>query len=225
MNEKEEKQKLCEEAEDQALKNSSPEDVKAWADFYQKVWVELKGSPNLDVASLKKSGDWKSLEKSVSFTYDTAEIILELGKDCLSAEAVDDGSKPVDWLKKRLVSKQEEVAVRAACRRVLEKAKNDFSEDTFNRPQSEGVKVGVINDIAGWVYVIKDMDSGLYKIGKTDNWERRFKQLKVDGQTIQVIQLRWVEDRHSIEKYHLDLHAAYRLPQSEWFKLNHPPIV
>ena len=224
MNEKEEKQKICEEAEDRALNNCSPEDVKAWADFYQKVWVELKGSPNLDIASLKKSGDWKALDKSVE-NYDTAEIILELGKDCLSAEAVDDGSKPVDWLKKRLVSKQEDFYVRTACKKVLAKAEKEFKESTFNESQSEGVKVGVINDLAGWVYVIRDMESGLYKIGKTDNWVRRFKQLKVDGEIIQAIQLRWVEDRHSVEKYHHDLHVAYRLPQSEWFKLNQPPVV
>ena len=80
---------------------------------------------------------------------------------------------------------------------------------------------------SGWIYIAKNSEdlSELYKIGKTDNWVRRFKQLKVDGIKIQAIQLRWVEDRHQVEKYHHDLYDAYRLPQSEWFKLSKQPII
>ena len=104
--------------------------------------------------------------------------------------------------------------------------KNAFIDKQVKNSSSQAeISVGLINDYCGWVYVIRDMESGLYKIGKIDNWVRRFKQLKVDGIKIQAIQLRWVEVRHQVEKYHHDLYDAYRLPQSEWFKLSKQPII
>ena len=135
------KDELYEKEGEQAIKNASPEDVKAWADFYQKVCVQEDGSPDLEIATLKKSGDWKSLENSESFDHRTAELINELREDCLSAEAVDDGSKPVDWLKKRLSSKNEDFSTMRACIKVLAKTKEEVNESTFNGSQSEGVKV------------------------------------------------------------------------------------
>ena len=92
-------------------------------------------------------------------------------------------------------------------------------------PSGKMVKAGVVNENAGYVYVIRDMDSGLYKIGETSNWRRRFKELKVDDVKIVVIQLKWVSNRFEIEKYHHDLHRDYRLPQSEWFKLSKSPMI
>ena len=86
-------------------------------------------------------------------------------------------------------------------------------------------KEGVIDDVSGWIYVLRHMESGLYKIGKTKNWESRLKTLKVDYKTIQLMQLKWVENRHLVENYHHTIYEAYRLPQSEWFKLEHQPII
>ena len=87
------------------------------------------------------------------------------------------------------------------------------------------VKAGIISDTAGYVHLIRDMESGLYKIGETNNWRRRFKELKVVDEKIVAIQLKWVSNRLEIEKYHHYLYSAYRLPQSEWFKLSKSPNI
>ena len=67
------------------------------------------------------------------------------------------------------------------------------------------------------------MELGLYKIGETNKWRRRFKELKVDDEKIVAIQLKWISYLLEIEKYHHNLYSAYRLPQSEWFKLSKSP--
>ena len=46
-----------------------------------------------------------------------------------------------------------------------------------------------------------------------------------DDEKIVAIQLKWVSNRLEIEKYHHDLYSAYRLPQSEWFKLSKSPNI
>ena len=147
------------------------------------------------------------------------------GDDCKSAYLTD-GTKPVDWMKKRILK----------CKKVGKKETTFLGEDFFQKiederlkdeaekiPSGKMVKAGIITDTAGYVYVIRDMDTGLYKIGETNNWRRRFKQLKVDDVKIVAIQLKWVSNRHEIENYHHDLYSAYRLPQSEWFKLSKSP--
>ena len=87
------------------------------------------------------------------------------------------------------------------------------------------VKAGIINDTAGYVYEIRDMETGLYKISETNKWRRIFKELKVDDEKIVTIQLKWISNRLEIEKYHHNLYCAYRLHQSEWFKLSKSPNI
>ena len=77
---------------------------------------------------------------------------------------------------------------------------------------------------AGSVYVIQDKESGLYKIGRTTNMQRRMRELGV-GKTARLVRQKQVEDAAAVEKAaHLRYKAA-RLPQTEYFKLNNPPFV
>lgn len=64
------------------------------------------------------------------------------------------------------------------------------------------------------VYLIKQNQSGLYKIGMTKNWDSRSKQLKVGSSTSKI---KLVSCRNS-EKWEKFLHAMFkhkRIPQSE----------
>ena len=56
------------------------------------------------------------------------------------------------------------------------------------------------------VYLIRDKQSGLHKIGMTKNWERRSKELKVGSITAKV---RIVPCRNS-EKWEKVLHAMFK---------------
>ena len=74
----------------------------------------------------------------------------------------------------------------------------------------------------GHVYLIKDIRSGLYKIGITKNMEKRMKQLGV-GDTAELIDDIFVPDAREREK---QLHKKYkdaRLPQTEYFNIGYRP--
>jgi hypothetical protein len=68
------------------------------------------------------------------------------------------------------------------------------------------------------VYLIRDNESGLHKIGMTTNWARRSRELQVGGSTTAV---RTVPCSDAL-KWEKVLHAQFRhkrLPQSEWFRI------
>jgi hypothetical protein len=76
----------------------------------------------------------------------------------------------------------------------------------------------------GHVYVIQDKRSGLFKIGRTTDMNRRMKELGV-GKTSRLIQSKEVENAPRVEK---EAHSKYknsRLPQSEYFNLDTPPSI
>jgi predicted GIY-YIG superfamily endonuclease len=77
---------------------------------------------------------------------------------------------------------------------------------------------------AGTVYVIQDIATGMYKIGRTKNLDRRMKELGV-GKTAKLIQHAEVSDSFSVEKAAHRRYSSKRLPQSEYFKLNSPPSI
>jgi len=76
----------------------------------------------------------------------------------------------------------------------------------------------------GYVYVIRDKSTGLYKIGRTKNLQRRMKQLGV-GTTAQLIKSSLVSDSYATEKAAHKRYKAARLPQTEYFKLWHEPTI
>ena len=82
-----------------------------------------------------------------------------------------------------------------------------------------GIGVGV-----DFVYVIKNTQSGLYKIGITTNYKRRFLSLKNSSgcnlETIYVIELRGEidESAHDIEQFIHEYFNKNRV-QGEWFRL------
>lgn len=68
------------------------------------------------------------------------------------------------------------------------------------------------------VYLIKDKQSGLHKIGMTTNWPSRKRQLQVGPITTEI---KFVQCRDS-RKWERVLHNMFkhkRLPQSEWFRI------
>lgn len=69
------------------------------------------------------------------------------------------------------------------------------------------------------IYLIKHIASGLVKVGITNYWQQRCKQLSV-GQKCTAIKVVFCDQAEFHEKLiHSNL-DDFRLPQSEWFKLN-----
>ena len=82
----------------------------------------------------------------------------------------------------------------------------------------------LVSDGDGYVYVIQDIDTCLYKIGITNNPDRRLKELGV-GNTAVLISCEYYENAREIEKNAHKRYGKYRLPQTEYFKLNQPPAI
>jgi len=76
----------------------------------------------------------------------------------------------------------------------------------------------------GFVYVIQDLDSGLFKIGYTKNPDSRFDELGV-GLTAQEISCDYFDNAREVERAAHEKYADARLPQSEYFKLYKPPVI
>ena len=220
---------------DQAYKNfDDPSYMYEWAKLYNEFYIYKNNELNMVFAKVLKSDKDQAIELIYenNFTFrDIENSDQAYGKwwsdDCKSAYLMD-GTKPVDWMKKRILGYYRIINKKTISygKDFFEKKENERLKDEAEKiPSGKMVKAGIINDTAGYVYVIRDMDTGLYKIGETSDWRRRFKELKVDDVKIVVIQLKWVSNRIEIEKYHHDLHRDYRLPQSEWFKLSKSPMI
>ena len=68
--------------------------------------------------------------------------------------------------------------------------------------------------MSGWLYLIRNRD--LYKIGITKNFETRMQQLKPDS----VITKLYSRDFIKLERELHNRYKKYRLPQTEYFRLN-----
>jgi hypothetical protein len=71
----------------------------------------------------------------------------------------------------------------------------------------------------GILYVIRHLDTGLHKIGITNDWSRRQRELEVGTKTQPVHVVR-VNDARQIERFLHRRFKANRMPQSEWFHLS-----
>ena len=74
------------------------------------------------------------------------------------------------------------------------------------------------------VYLIRDNETGLHKIGMTANWARRSRELQV-GSTTTAVRLVACPDALKWEKV---LHAQFkhkRIPQSEWFRVTEEEVM
>lgn len=71
-------------------------------------------------------------------------------------------------------------------------------------------------DRAGYVYFVRN--AGLVKIGRTDNWQRRFKQFSTTMPFMQVLALYATFDMYALEKYYHRLYASKRV-RGEWSAL------
>ena len=80
------------------------------------------------------------------------------------------------------------------------------------------------SDSSGYVYVIQDLESGLFKIGYTKKTDRRFNELGVEL-TAQDISCDYFNNAREVENATHKKYANARLPQSEYFKLYKPPVI
>ena len=70
--------------------------------------------------------------------------------------------------------------------------------------------------MSGWIYLIRNQD--LYKIGITKNLENRMRQLKPDN----IVAKLYTRDYINLEKELHSRYRKYRIPQTEYFRLeNH----
>ena len=73
------------------------------------------------------------------------------------------------------------------------------------------------------IYIIRHVESGMIKIGRTDEWSRRSKELLV-GLATEVIEIdadfESTQESHEVEQRTHRLLKQYRLPQSEWFYID-----
>ncbi len=74
----------------------------------------------------------------------------------------------------------------------------------------------------GYVYVIRENRTGLYKIGITTNLSRRMQQLGV-GKTATQVSSVYTSDAVDMERSLHRKYAANRIPQTEYFQLNGAP--
>ena len=70
-----------------------------------------------------------------------------------------------------------------------------------------------------YLYALRDQRSQLVKIGVTDHWERRAKQLKVGQHVDALLVVRCHNPLYQERRLH-KMFSDERLPQSEWFNLN-----
>ena len=100
-------------------------------------------------------------------------------------------------------------------------------EGTIEEIASLGINIGSTPNSFrddGYVYVIQDIESSLYKIGITIDPERRLKELGV-GNSAVLISCDYYPNAKEIEKTSHKRYAEFRLPQTEYFKLNQPPEI
>jgi len=69
------------------------------------------------------------------------------------------------------------------------------------------------------VYVVRHTVTGLHKIGITNSWERRKKELEVGTKTTPLHVAR-VNDARQVEKFLHKRFSISRIPQTEWFHLD-----
>lgn len=89
------------------------------------------------------------------------------------------------------------------------------------RVQADGTAVLTMKE--NCIYLIRHCSSGLAKIGITENWERRSRQLKIGSKCQKIIVIK-TDNNSNIEQ---ELHSRFedfRLPQSEWFYLSEKQI-
>ena len=68
------------------------------------------------------------------------------------------------------------------------------------------------------IYVIKSEILEAHKIGVTNDWHRRKRELEV-GNTTRAVHVARIDNARSLERYLHDKFKKSRLPQSEWFRL------
>ena len=100
-------------------------------------------------------------------------------------------------------------------------------EGTLEEIASLGINIEATNNSfsdEGYVYVIQDINSGLYKIGITIDPDRRLKELGVGNSSI-LISCEYYPNARDIEKNAHKRYSEFRLPQTEYFKLDNPPEI
>ena len=108
--------------------------------------------------------------------------------------------------------------VQRGCKREKIKKINDKYiipyEVVLDWEESEGLMYKFDNDLQTKTYLMKDTNTGLYKIGKSKNPKHREKTLQSEKPTIKLVKI-WEKD---IENELHNLYHKFRV-RGEWFKL------
>jgi len=186
-----------------------------WGEANNLIWwarvINKKYGPNMQLKRVIETGDINLLSQKQIEHYIRCCYLSYASNDAKA-------SAPINWHAEASESLDNEREAQAI-RKQEEEARSEIISEKFQDLE----ELDSIN--AGYVYVVKDIQSGLIKIGRTQSWIRRSKELKVDEISIKLMNIRWVDDSHMLEKYLHDRYKVYRLPQSEWFRLDHTPIV
>lgn len=108
--------------------------------------------------------------------------------------------------------------------RVTREAQEALANYRPGGPFSRGAPSSSSDSRQGTVYVIQDLGTGLYKIGRTTNMNRRMRELGV-GRSARLVTSKQVRDANAVERAAHQRYRAYRLPQTEYFKLDAPPEI
>jgi len=110
----------------------------------------------------------------------------------------------------------------------INKAVNDFMDNLL---EDEEIKKQALKEAkqlslqSGWIYIIKDVDTGYYKIGVTQrkNPKQRFTLYKSHNMNISLTYLNKVDYCFEIEN---DLHALLkRINKGDWYKITDTELV
>ena len=174
--------------------------------FHKRHWSEL--SEDEKDFALKKN---RSTEKN-SYAIKLSEKGIPFQE-----ETLEEKRKYIEEKKRKIERRLEAKLGPKSAARVAERLNWSSHSSPPNSPQNDPKK-------SGWVYVLRDNSTGLYKIGRTKNISQRMRQLGV-GKTSTLIQKKHVSDSYAVEKAAHRRYKDYRLPQTEYFKLNSPPVI
>ena len=117
-------------------------------------------------------------------------------------------------------------------RECIQGTREGISIDTLRSMRNKRNKKSIVNDEeefnerqsrCGWVYVIQ-ADNGLYKIGKTKDWDGRLNHftVKLPYELVFIMRIE-TEDRHELESFLHEQYSDKRI-RGEWFRLDDDDI-
>ena len=112
----------------------------------------------------------------------------------------------------------------------IKRAVDDFMNDLLQDEEIMGIAINDLKQLSlglGWIYIIKDKDTGRVKIGVTQRKspKRRLSQYNAHNMDIDVLFIDKVDYCYEIESLLHDLFSRFRVTGGDWFELNDKQIL